>query len=395
MHTEPSPSSRPSTPSSSEVARPVSPSATTSRRPGRDFVILDAGQPRRRRVAQPLGLTAAVHPGAAQRAARDAVPGSRGRVRHQGPDGRLPRGLRPPLRAARPSRDAASSGCRGRGDGFEVFAGGRLHRSSNVVVATSSYANPKMPAFASELDPSIVQLHSLEYRTPSQLPDGPVLIVGVGNSGADITMELAKTREVIVAGEPDAVIPFRIEPWLARNVLISGVFVMLQHVMTVRTPMGRKARAEGGKTPLIRVKPKDIAAVARRVPRIVSVSDGKPVTERRRGARRRQRAVVHRVQAVVPVARPPRARRRRRTQARPGHRRVRARPLLLRSALPVRGGVRLHRRHAAANAQFATGAPPAQPARPGHGCVGEHRRSCSRCGETAPAAGLVAGNSLG
>lgn len=166
-----------------------------------------------------------------------------------------------------------------RGEGFEVYAGDRLYRSSNVVVATSSYTNSKVPPFASDLDPSITQLHSADYRTPRQLPDGPVLVVGVGNSGADITLELAKTREVIVAGETDAVIPFRIEPWFARNVLVSGVFVMLQHVLTLRTPLGRKDLAKGGKTPLIRVKPKDISAVGRRVPRIVAVSDGKPVTE--------------------------------------------------------------------------------------------------------------------
>ena len=166
-----------------------------------------------------------------------------------------------------------------RGDGFAVRTGDRLYRSSNVVVATSSYTNPRVPTFADELDPSIVQLHSSEYRSPSQLPDGPVLIVGVGNSGADIAMELAKTREVIVAGEPGAVLPFRIEPWLARNVLVSGVFVMLKHVVTLRTPIGRNDRANGGKTPLIRVKPNDIAAVARQVSRIASVSDGRPMTD--------------------------------------------------------------------------------------------------------------------
>lgn len=164
------------------------------------------------------------------------------------------------------------------GDGYDVFAGGRLHHASNVVVATSGYGKPKIPTFAGELDPSIVQMHSVDYRRPDQLPDGPVLIVGVGNSGADICIELAKSRPVIVAGEPAGVIPFRIEPWLARNVLISGVFVMLQHVATERTPMGRKARAKGGKTPLIRIKPADIAAVAKRVPRIASVVDGRPVT---------------------------------------------------------------------------------------------------------------------
>ncbi len=164
------------------------------------------------------------------------------------------------------------------GDGFEVYAGGKLLRSSNVVIATSSYGTPRVPVFANQLDPSIVQLHSTEYRSPSQLPDGTTLIVGVGNSGADIAIELAKTRELVVAGETGAVIPFRIEPWLARHVLVSGVFVMMQHVVTLRTPIGRKARADGGKTPLVRVKPKDIAAAARRVPRIVSVSNGKPVT---------------------------------------------------------------------------------------------------------------------
>jgi putative flavoprotein involved in K+ transport len=165
-----------------------------------------------------------------------------------------------------------------RGDGFETCAGGRVLRSSNVVVATSTYHDPRVPAFASELDPSIVQLHSSRYRSPSQLPDGPALIVGVGNSGADIAIDLAATHEVIVAGETGAVIPFRIEPWLARHVLVSGVFTVLQHVITLRTPIGRKVAAAGGKSPLVRVKPKDIAAVARRVPRIVGAADGRPVT---------------------------------------------------------------------------------------------------------------------
>lgn len=54
---------------------------------------------------------------------------------------------------------------------------------------------------------------------------------------------------------------------------------MLQHVLTLRIPIGRHDRANGGKTPLIRVKPKDIAAVARQVSRIASVSDGRPMTD--------------------------------------------------------------------------------------------------------------------
>ena len=50
------------------------------------------------------------------------------------------------------------------------------------------------PAFADELDPSIVQLHSSQYRNPSQLQEGGVLVVGVGNSGAEIAFEVSRTH---------------------------------------------------------------------------------------------------------------------------------------------------------------------------------------------------------
>ena len=56
------------------------------------------------------------------------------------------------------------------GDGFEVYAGGRLYHSNNVVVATSSFGKPRIPAFADQLDPGIVQLHSLDYDAPSSSP---------------------------------------------------------------------------------------------------------------------------------------------------------------------------------------------------------------------------------
>ena len=167
-----------------------------------------------------------------------------------------------------------------RDDGFAVRAGGQLYHCSNVVVATSSYGVPRIPAFADQLDPRIFQMHSDDYRNPEQLPEGPVLIVGVGNSGADIAMELCRTHPTIVAGEPHGAIPFRIEPWLARNVLVSLVFAVQTHLLTLRTPLGRKIRDAGGQTPLIRAKPKDVyAAATRRVGRIVGVEGGKPVAE--------------------------------------------------------------------------------------------------------------------
>lgn len=58
------------------------------------------------------------------------------------------------------------------GDQFVMATGNQLIRSENVVVAMANYHQPRVPAFAAELDPGIVQLHSHEYRNPPQLREG-------------------------------------------------------------------------------------------------------------------------------------------------------------------------------------------------------------------------------
>src|SRR5512138_245877 len=78
------------------------------------------------------------------------------------------------------------------GDRYVVTAGERRFEADAVVVAMSSYQRGRLPAFAGELDPDIVQLHSQDYRNPSQLRPGGVLLVGAGNSGAEIAVELAR-----------------------------------------------------------------------------------------------------------------------------------------------------------------------------------------------------------
>ena len=72
------------------------------------------------------------------------------------------------------------------GDRFEVSWGEHTQLAENVVVATGAFNTPRVPAFARELDDGIVQLHSKEYRNPSQVQKGAVLVVGAGNSGAEI-----------------------------------------------------------------------------------------------------------------------------------------------------------------------------------------------------------------
>ena len=167
------------------------------------------------------------------------------------------------------------------GDRFVVTAGDRRFEADNVVVASGAHRRPKVPAFAAELDPRIVQLHSSDYRSPSQLREGGVLLVGAGNSGAEIAFEVSRTHQTWLSGRHPGQIPFRHGGRGAR-ILLPVVRFAGTHVLTVRTPIGRKMRKklESGGTPLIRVQKKDIeAAGIERVARVVGVSDGAPALE--------------------------------------------------------------------------------------------------------------------
>jgi putative flavoprotein involved in K+ transport len=81
-------------------------------------------------------------------------------------------------------------------DGFEVQTADQTYQARQVVVATGPFQVPFVPPPAGKLDASVTQLHSADYRNPQTLPDGPVLVVGGGNSGFQIAEELAATRQV-------------------------------------------------------------------------------------------------------------------------------------------------------------------------------------------------------
>jgi putative flavoprotein involved in K+ transport len=168
------------------------------------------------------------------------------------------------------------------GERFVVRWGARRIEADNVVVAMATFQQPRVPAFAEQLDPAIVQLHSSQYRNPAQLPDGPVLVVGAGNSGAEIAKELGPVRRVHLSGREVGQIPFRIESPVARMLLPFLFRVIFHRVLTVRTPIGRKAKANltSKGMPLIRVKSEDlVAAGVERVPRVAGVRDGQPLLD--------------------------------------------------------------------------------------------------------------------
>src|ERR671937_1038514 len=167
------------------------------------------------------------------------------------------------------------------GDRYLVEAGERRFEAEHVVVATGFYGVPAVPAFAPELDPRIVQMHSSDYRDPSQLQPGDVLLVGAGNSGADIAIEVSAAHRTWLSGRDKGQVPLRIETRGARLVLPILWFVA-SHVLTVKTPLGRKVRPhvlESG-APLIRVKNDDLrAAGVERLPKMTGVEGGLPVLE--------------------------------------------------------------------------------------------------------------------
>jgi putative flavoprotein involved in K+ transport len=155
--------------------------------------------------------------------------------------------------------------------------------ADNVVVATGTFGRtPSIPDFAMDLDPSIRQLHSSEYRSSAQLKPGSVLVVGASHSGTDIAYEVATTHQTVLVGRDLGQVPVRLDHSSAR-VVLPAIGFLAKHVITRRTPIGRKAmdkfRFHG--LPMLRVKRSDLQArgVDRILRRVTGVHDGRPVVD--------------------------------------------------------------------------------------------------------------------
>jgi len=165
---------------------------------------------------------------------------------------------------------------------FLVETGTERWETDNVIVAMANYQHPRIPEFAAKLDPGTRQLHSHAYRNPAQLQTGDVLVVGAGNSAADIALELAKTHKTWMAGKESGHIPLRIDTFFVRQIFFRLLRFIGHHVVSLRTPIGRKNRPRllSRSTPLVRVKPWDLlAAGVQRVPRVIGVKNGRPLLQ--------------------------------------------------------------------------------------------------------------------
>ncbi len=156
---------------------------------------------------------------------------------------------------------------------YLVRAGAQRWEAEHVVVATGPSPHNRVPDLSARLDPTIRQLHAAQYRNPGQLPDGPVLVAGAGNSGAEIALDVAPNHHTYLAGRDTGRIPVTIGGFAYR---------LIDRLMRVDNPLGRRFAAQGsGKgTPLVRVRPEDLdAAGVQRVPRVAGVGRGLPLLD--------------------------------------------------------------------------------------------------------------------
>jgi putative flavoprotein involved in K+ transport len=167
---------------------------------------------------------------------------------------------------------------------FMISAGNTLIEARNVVVAMANFQESRIPDLAASLRPEIRQLHSRDYKNLGQLRKGGILIVGAGNSGAEIGLEAARAGfPTFISGRSPGEIPFSFSSRVGKHVLGPVLFrVVFHRLLTIGTPMGRKVRPKvfDKGTPLIRTKERTLAAAGvTRVGRTVGARDGKPLLD--------------------------------------------------------------------------------------------------------------------
>ena len=169
------------------------------------------------------------------------------------------------------------------GGGYIAHIGPETVHCDTVVVATGTLGRtPSIPTFAAELDESMLQLHSSEYRRPTQLRPGRVLVVGASHSGTDIAYEVAQTHDTVLVGRDCGQFPARVGS-SGFKVVFPLFHFATRHVLTRRNPLGRKMvdeiRHHGG--PMLRVFREDLAerGVERLTGRVSDARAGRPVLD--------------------------------------------------------------------------------------------------------------------
>ena len=157
------------------------------------------------------------------------------------------------------------------GNKYIITAGTEAFEAEHVIVATGAFQTPRVPVFSHELDRGITQIHSSEYRNHDQLRGGDTLVVGAGQSGLEISTELAASRRTWLSGPkvrqlPQSVFGLDIFWWYYTSRVIT------------RSGAARRLRGKTGGGTTIGVAEADLAVSGvERVARTWGVKDGRPL----------------------------------------------------------------------------------------------------------------------
>jgi putative flavoprotein involved in K+ transport len=161
--------------------------------------------------------------------------------------------------------------------GYQISTGDTSYHANHVVIATGAFHTPFIPPIAQQLSADIFQLHSVDYHNPGNVQGKNILVVGAGNSGAEIATELSKAgRNVWLAGRDVGRIPAD-----KFGKILGGkpYWWFMRHVMTINTPLGRRMKSNvlTHGNPLIRARREEIGASGVEfTPRLAGVVSGKP-----------------------------------------------------------------------------------------------------------------------
>ena len=157
---------------------------------------------------------------------------------------------------------------------YVLLAGDMRLEATNVIVATGPFHAPRIPEISCELAPHVQQLHSSGYVNPHLLREGPAPVVGAGNSGTQIAMELSRFRRVWLAGRPTGHTPRAL---MGRDIY-DWIWPVLSR-LSIDTVAGRMVRDRFQHAdPLVGISNSQIAASGvTRVGRLAAVARGVPV----------------------------------------------------------------------------------------------------------------------
>lgn len=128
------------------------------------------------------------------------------------------------------------------GDQYILEANKGLFIASNVVVATGPFHNPRIPEYADKLNPEIFQIHSSQYQSPSQIPDGPVLVAGAGQSGAEISLDMARNKHKVWLSGRDPGEEPTVRNTFSDRLFTPVIVFAATKLFNTGNPLGRKLR---------------------------------------------------------------------------------------------------------------------------------------------------------